>query len=612
MEPRQDKSSKTELPFQQLLNHNDTRVIENPLRRVAEEHVVEWIKNFHGDNGLHCGIDVATLIRGARLARQEEIFRTKEIAEGTLTEVEKRALAKEKVTTIWNETRELKIILLICCLGSVLQGAIVGANTTWPRALGLDLEQHGPRQTNGKDIWKFSATNAIVYFAASTVGAFLCDPLTEIVTGRRAAIFVAALFTFVASIGEAFAHDWRALLAWRFFLGIGMGAKSSVIPIYESEVSPARLRGQVLTSWQTGTALGIAISGAIALIVPGSWRYQLSSSLIPAFALLLLVFVGSESPRWLIKKQRYDKAYIVLTRLRGSPLLAARDFVLIFAQLQVEATLFMRTNQDIIQIENRIPHVDPQMYRQLTGLSCYARRITQLFVIPRARRATLASFLVMTAQQMSGINVFAFLASTLFKSNDKNSTPETSPEKASLWLYFVFGVVNFLSSIIAYFFIDTKGRRWLLMLSLALMLPFLIGTAFSFKAAEDTSRQRGLTATFLVLYTMAYSPGAGVVPFLYSSEIFPQILREVGMAWASAVSWMGAGILDLCVPALIRELTPTGLLCLFAGTDALALCLVWLFVPGTERKQATMEEMNYVFGVATHRHMNYQTKEVAP
>lgn len=160
-----------------------------------------------------------------------------------------------------------------------------------------------------------------------------------------------------------------------------------------------------MTSWQTGTALGIAISGAIALIVPGSWRYQLSSSLIPAFALLLLVFVGSESPRWLIKKQRYDKAYIVLTRLRGSPLLAARDFVLIFAQLQVEATLFMRTNQDIIQIENRIPHVDPQMYRQLTGLSCYARRITQLFVIPRARRATLASFLVMTAQQMSGINV---------------------------------------------------------------------------------------------------------------------------------------------------------------------------------------------------------------
>ncbi|KAL9627148.1 MAG: hypothetical protein Q9204_006776, partial [Flavoplaca sp. TL-2023a] len=57
---------------------------------------------------------------------------------------------------------------------------------------------------------------------------------------------------------------------------------------------------------------------------------------------------------------------------------------------------------------------------------------------------------------------------------------------------------------------------------------------------------------------------------------------------------------------------PTRLLCLFAGTDALALCLVWLFVPGTERQIATMEEMNYVFGVSTRRHMDYQIKEVAP
>lgn len=55
--------------------------------------------------------------------------------------------------------------------------------------------------------------------------------------------------------------------------------------------------------------------------------------------------------------------------------------------------------------------------------------------------------------------------------------------------------------------------------------------------------------------------------------------------------------------------------CLFdfnSGLDALAFLLVWLFVPGTERQVATMEEMNYVFGVATRRHLNYQLTEVAP
>ncbi|KAI4247395.1 MAG: hypothetical protein L6R42_009623 [Xanthoria sp. 1 TBL-2021] len=220
MELRQRASSATELPFQQLLNNNNLGYVENPLRRVAEEHVVEYIKAFHKDNHLDSVVDLATLIRGARLARQEEIFRTKENADGALTEVEDTALDSEKHTSIWTETRELKIILLTCFLGAVLQGwtqgAIVGANQIWPRALGLkSLELHGPAQTGGKDIWAFSATNAIVYFAASTVGAFICDPMTEILTGRRAAIFVAALFTFVASIGEAFADDWRALLAWR-------------------------------------------------------------------------------------------------------------------------------------------------------------------------------------------------------------------------------------------------------------------------------------------------------------------------------------------------------------------------------------------------------------
>lgn len=48
------------------------------------------------------------------------------------------------------------------------------------------------------------------------------------------------------------------------------------------------------------------------------------------------------------------------------------------------------------------------------------------------------------------------------------------------------------------------------------------------------------------------------------------------------------------------------------GLDAIALVFVWLFVPGTERQIATMEEMNYVFGVSTRRHVQYQLYEVLP
>ena len=149
------------------------------------------------------------------------------------------------------------------------------------------------------------------------------------------------------------------------------------------------------------------------------------------------------------------------------------------------------------------------------------------------------------------------------------------------------------------------------MTSLAAMCPLLLASGFSYKIESDSAKIAAVT-TFLIIYTLAYSPGGGVVPFLYSSEIFPQVLREVGMAWASAVLFFGAGILALTVPQLIHAVGQTALLGLFAGLDFIALVLVWLFVPGTERHIATMEEMNYVFGVSTRTHKDYQLQKVAP
>ena len=107
------------------------------------------------------------------------------------------------------------------------------------------------------------------------------------------------------------------------------------------------------------------------------------------------MFVGSESPRWLVKKQRYAEAYKVLLRLRGNNLLAARDLYLIRAQLNVETILFMRTEKDVINLGNEVPHLDPRIYQREISWWGYGRRIIQLFTIPRVRRSTLAAFVVM-------------------------------------------------------------------------------------------------------------------------------------------------------------------------------------------------------------------------
>lgn len=128
-------------------------------------------------------------------------------------------------------------------------------------------------------------------------------------------------------------------------------------------------------------------TGAIA------WRLQLGSAFIPAVPLAIGIWFTPgkslaletreirltnrlllESPRWLLKKNRHAKAYKSLLRLRFTPLQAARDLYYISAQLDEE--------KKILQADS------------------FVRRLTELFVIPRVKRATWAAFTVMLAQQL--------------------------------------------------------------------------------------------------------------------------------------------------------------------------------------------------------------------
>lgn len=119
---------------------------------------------------------------------------------------------------------------------------------------------------------------------------------------------------------------------------------------------------------------------------------------------------------------------------------------------------------------------------------------------------------------MSGINIFAFLAASFLTSSTAGHTGFKHID--SLGLSFGFGAANFFFSHIAYWFIDSKGRRYLLLMSLLCCFPLLLATGFSFDIRGDDINTRspartGVVALFLMLYTLAYSPGSGVVPFLY-------------------------------------------------------------------------------------------------
>lgn len=112
-----------------------------------------------------------------------------------------------------------------------------------------------------------------------------------------------------------------------------------------------------------------------------------------------------------MKKGRYADAFKSFVRLRNSELQAARDMYYVHCQLVEE-------------------------FKVMKG-SSYIGRFVELFTIPRIRRATLASWVVMIAQQMCGINIIAFYSSSIFVEAGYS-------QRAALLASWGFGTVNWL------------------------------------------------------------------------------------------------------------------------------------------------------------------------
>ena len=218
-----------------------------------------------------------------------------------------------------------------------------------------------------------------------------------------------------------------------------------------------------------------------------------------------------------MKKGRYIDAYKSFCRLRNSELQAARDLYYVHRQLVEEMEVLQGSN--------------------------YFSRFTELFTIPRVRRATLASFVVMIAQQMCGINIIAFYSSTVFALAGYTA-------KKALIASWGFGLVNWLFAFPAVWTIDTFGRRNLLLFTFPNMAWTLLAAGFCFFIPQSSAARLPLVALFIFLfagelyiyfarsgvdespiylYPAFYSPGEGPVPFTYSAEVFPLTHREMGM-----------------------------------------------------------------------------------
>ncbi|KYK54112.1 Sugar/inositol transporter [Drechmeria coniospora] len=559
------------------LGRNLQAKIRNPLEGIPREQLMRDVEAFAEYRGLQEHVDI--LKKGALVAQTpgdpESIDGPEKL------DAEELAILDVEKNHRWRLPWKLYLTIATCSIGAAVQGwdqtGSNGANIFFPAYYGLG--------DSTRDLIIIGLLNAGPYIGSAFIGCWLSDPLNNYF-GRRGTIFFSAHFCIWPVIGSAFCHTWQQQLACRLLMGIGMGSKASTVPIYAAENAPASIRGALVMSWQMWTAFGILLGTAFNLAVfnvPNiNWRLMFGAPFIPAVPLLALIYLCPESPRWYMKKNRYADAWRSMIVLRNHPIQVARDIYYISAQLEIE--------------------------KELVGKSNYATRFTQLFTIPRVRRANLAAFTVMIAQQMCGINIIAFYSTTIFKQAGM------SDFKAMIGS-FGFGLVNWLFAFPAFWTIDTFGRRSLLLFTFPQMFWTLLAAGLCTLMPQGTpdnpnDARTGLVCLFVFLFGAFYSPGEGPVPFTYSAEVYPLSHRETGMGFAVATCLFWASVLGITFPFLLEKLQTVGAFGLYAGFNVVAFIMIFLWVP--ETMQRTLEELDWVFAVPTTTFMKYQVTQTIP
>jgi MFS transporter, SP family, galactose:H+ symporter len=380
------------------------------------------------------------------------------------------------------------------------------------------------------------------------VGAAFGGKLADALGRRKLLIYVAILFV-IGAIGTALAPTPTWLALGRVVVGAAIGIASFTAPLFISEVSPAPVRGKLVSLNQLMVTIGIVVSylADYGLANKEAWRWMFGLAAIPALILLIGLFFVPESPRWLMSRSREEEARAVLQRIRESNDVSAE-----LAEIQA----------DLNQQEGS--------WHELLS--------------PSLRRPLIIGIGLAIFQQFTGINTVIYYAPTIFQLAGLHSA------SAAILATVGVGAVNVLLTILALRLLDRVGRRPLLLYGLVGMVISLgvLGAAFLFSSLSSIIAW--LAVISLAVYVACFAIGLGPVFWLLISEIYPQKIRGRAMSVATVMIWASNLIVALTFLSLLHSLGRSATFWLYAVIGIAAWFFAYRLVP--ETKGRTLEQID--------------------
>ncbi|CCU76056.1 monosaccharide transporter [Blumeria hordei DH14] len=384
------------------------------------------------------------------------------------------------------------------------------------------------------------------------------------IIGRRKTILYGSMIFFVGGALQSFANGLLMMLMGRIIAGVGVGMLSTIVPVYQSEISPPHNRGKLACIEFSGNIIGYATSVWVDYFCSFidsdySWRIPLVMQCVMGallgFGSLLIV----ESPRWLLDNDHDEEGIVVIANLYGGG--------------------------DIHNTKAR------EEFRDIKMNVLLQRQEGEKTYLEMFRRYRTRVFIAMSAQafaQLNGINVISYYAPYVFESAGWVG-------RQAILMTGINGLTYLLSTIPPWYLVDLWGRRFILLGGAILMMLSL--SAISYFLYLDIHLTPTLVVIFVMIYNAAFGFSWGPIPWLYPPEILPLSIRSKGASLSTATNWAFNWLVGEMTPVL-QEWITWRLYLLHAFFCATSFVVVYFTYP--ETAGIRLEDMGALFGDATN------------
>ncbi|KAG5946234.1 hypothetical protein E4U53_006613 [Claviceps sorghi] len=398
------------------------------------------------------------------------------------------------------------------------------------------------------------------------IGAFVASLIVGRVgdiIGRRRTILYGSCIFFVGGALQTLATSMAMMMVGRIVAGLGVGMLSTIVPVYQSEISPPHNRGKLACIEFSGNIIGYTTSvwvdyGCGFIENNLSWRIPLLMQCVMGALLGIGSLVIVESPRWLLDNDHDEEGMVVIANLYGGG--------------------------DIHNTKARDEYRDIKM-NVLLQRQEGERTYSEMFRKYRTR-----VFIAMSAQalaQLNGINVISYYAPYVFESAGWVG------HDAVLMTGFN-GITYFLSTIPPWYLVDRWGRRPILLSgAIAMTISLSLISYFIYLDIRWTPR---MVVLFVMIYNAAFGYSWGPIPWLYPPEILPLSIRSKGASLSTATNWAFNWLVGELTP-ILQEWIKWRLYLVHAFFCVVSFVIVYFTYP--ETCGVRLEDMNSLFGDAS-------------